>query len=31
MEIIGLGDDCRLPAADCIRLVQCLWGELGLW
>ena len=26
MEIIGLGDDCRLPAADCIRLVQCLWG-----
>ena len=27
MEIIGLGDDCRLPAADCIRLVQCLWGS----
>ena len=31
MEIIGLGDDCRLPAADCIRLVQRLRGKLRLW
>ena len=26
MEIIGLGDDCRLPAADCIRLVRVSCG-----